>query len=185
MVKWIENWISNIFNHSSRIKSWKDVEYFDESWKIRIETMSQFIDQNDSIIDLGCGKMWLKEFLHTSNIYIPVDYVDRGDRTIICDFNKYEFPKNIVDVSFISGCLEYINDYTWFLNNVCSQCNRCILSYCIFEKYPNLKNRKKSHWVNNLKEKDIIALFSDNGFYLTQHLISPTLNYIYCFDKKL
>jgi hypothetical protein len=184
MVNWIKNWISNIFNCNPRIKSWKDVEYFDESWKIRIQTMSQFIDKNDSVIDLGCGKMWLKEFLHSSNSYIPVDYINRADYTIICDFNKYEFPANTADISFISGCLEYINDYTWFINKVCNHCERCIISYCIFEKYPNIKNRKKSHWVNHLLEKDIIKLFAENGFYLTHQVISPTQNYIYCFDKN-
>ena len=72
--------------------NWKDIEYFDDKWKLRIDKMSKYIERNDSVMDLGCGKMWLKKHLHETNLYIPVDYKNRGEGTIICEFNKNEFP---------------------------------------------------------------------------------------------
>jgi len=183
MVNWIKELITNTFKTSSKIKSWKDVEYFDTIWKVRIETMSQFIYPTAVVMDLGCGKMWLREYLHYTNIYIPVDYLKRDQNTMVCDFNNYEFPTQVVDISFISGCLEYINDHSWFVKNVCLQSNRCIISYCILEKFPNITNRKKAHWVNNLSEKDLINLFSKNEYTLSHQIISQTENNIYCFDR--
>ncbi|MBK9568932.1 MAG: hypothetical protein IPO53_02690 [Chitinophagaceae bacterium] len=41
-------------------KKWQDIEYFDDKWKERIEQMARFIKNGSSVIDLGCGPMWLK-----------------------------------------------------------------------------------------------------------------------------
>jgi len=49
---------------SQKQLSWKEMEYFDPAWKQRIETMAALIPkQSQSVLDLGCGKMWLKDYL--------------------------------------------------------------------------------------------------------------------------
>ena len=44
-------------------KKWQDIEYFDDKWKERIEQMARFIKNGSTVIDFGCGPMWLKEYL--------------------------------------------------------------------------------------------------------------------------
>ena len=60
-------------------KKRQDIEYFDEVWKERIKIMCLLIANDEKIvIDIGCGKMRLKEFLLKDVKYIGVDYKDRG-----------------------------------------------------------------------------------------------------------
>ena len=63
-----------------------------------------------SVMDLGCGKMWLKEMLPSGYKYYGIDYTDRGKDSYVFDLNKYAFPAFNCDIIFISGCLEYIYD---------------------------------------------------------------------------
>lgn len=145
-------------------KIWKDIEYFDESWKYRIEFMSTSIKPGSSILDLGCGKMWLKDYLPENCTYIPVDYTPRGPDCRIYDFNKYQFPQIQVDTAFISGCLEYIFDVDWFIDNICLFSNQCILSYCTTDQTKDLTIRNKRLWVNHLSSSELISLFIKHNF---------------------
>lgn len=145
---------------------WKDIEYFNEAWKVRIEEMSEYIEEKDKIIDLGCGEMWLKEYLNNTNQYFPVDYKDRGEGTLVCDFNEYEYPDVKANIAFVSGCLEYINDYHWFVKQISINQTKCILSYCTREEFPDIKDRERRTWVNHLAKDDVIKLFLDNNFNL-------------------
>jgi hypothetical protein len=171
-----------------RKKTWKDIEYFDERWMERIEKMSKFIDVSESVMDLGCGKMWLQSFLDKSTAYYPVDYVKRSENTIVADFNKKEFPSLNVDVVFASGVLEYIDDPDWFVKQISACSNKCILSYCTMDYFPDIKIRKSAKWVNNLFFKDIENLFNKNNMILDKHLLhsvtNANYNYVLFVFKK-
>jgi len=134
-------------------------------------------------MDLGCGKMYLRNFLK-NNYYIPVDYTKRDDDTIICDFNKKEFPDINADICFISGCLEYIEEYSWFINKVCNNSNRVILSYCTTDEFPDLVLRKSYSWVNHLSEQTIRLLFDKNSFGLIKTDKSHNKDQIFIFEKS-
>lgn len=168
---------------SQKQYSWKEIEYFDSKWKQRIAVMAELIPiQSKSVLDLGCGKMWLNLFLPEEIEYIPVDYTDRGSGTIICDFNNGEFPTNQVDTAFVSGCLEYIHDYQEFIQFITKQTQYCVLSYCSTNFISSRRRRFKQNWVNDLSEEDIIKLFEAQAFSL-HHLISQE-NSIFLFKKE-
>lgn len=145
---------------------WKDIEYFDESWKIRIRSMSELIENEKKIMDLGCGKMWLKDYLSDDATYYGCDYVERDDTTIVCDFNKLQFPVNCVDLIFVSGCLEYIENVEWFIGMVSKHCSSLIISYCTVELNPDIKSRKALGWKNHLALHELLGILLANGFAL-------------------
>jgi hypothetical protein len=164
--------------------SWKTREYFDEVWKLRIKQMAENIPVGSSVMDLGCGKEWLKEFLPSQCTYNGSDYTPRSPSTIVCDFNKFEFPSLQVDVTFVSGCLEYVINYEWFINQISvSTANRCILSYCAIEYFPDTKKRVERNWVNNLTGIEIIELFQKNNFVLLNQTLTETNNLILIFER--
>ena len=164
-------------------KSWEEIEYFDENWKGRISKMACFIDPNSSVMDIGCGKMWLKDYLPQNCEYIPVDYLKRSPECIVADFNKKQFPSRKTDVAFISGCLEYVKDYSWFISELCTHGNRVIISYCTTEKFPVRAIRKGYSWVNHLSSKDLINLFEDHSFHLQQITYAQNGEEIFIFKK--
>ena len=163
--------------------TWEKIEYFDEVWKERIELMSKFISTNSDVIDLGCGRMWLKDMVQVKKYY-PVDYCYRGIDCIICDFNKYQFPNIRADVAFVSGALEYIADYNWFIKNIVIYTNRCIISYCITDEFQDFTARKERGWVNNLSKNELIAIFQKNNSHLSEYVRALNKYHIFIFDKQ-
>ena len=163
-------------------REWRFIEYFDPSWSKRIREMAKYIRPGRSIIDLGCGKMWLRKYL-LDNAYYPVDYKSRGKGTIVCDFNQKQFPQHKADVAFLSGTIEYIKDTNWFLSCIARNCNECIISYCLLEEYPNLAFRRKQAWVNDYSRDEIIRMFSEAGFQLDAESHAIPKNRIFHFIK--
>lgn len=163
-------------------KSWKDVERYDDGWNERTSLMSTLIPENiTSIMDMGAGTEHLRTHLSPTITYTPVDMERRTESTVVCDFNRKQFPDTSVDVIFISGCLEYIQDSSWFIHQVSAHCHTCILSYCILENYPDLTFRKNNAWRNHHTANEIISLFESNDMHIQKQL--KTENNIFLFTK--
>ena len=181
----------NIFHRIKQIlssktrkpQSWKDIEHFDPQWEERIKLMARYIKTGESVLDLGCGTMTLAQ-IRTDIDYFPVDYAKRSPDTIVCDFNKKEFPSRFTDVGFVSGCLEYVEDYEWFIGKICAGCQRAIISYCTTDQFPDKSERIKNNWVNNLSEKNIVDLFRGNRFALRSKTKTVTRNSIFVFESE-
>ena len=160
---------------------WQSIEYFDESWKNRIARMVSLLPLiTKSIVDLGCGKMWLKEFLHSDITYYGVDYTKREDETIICDLNRQEFPKIYADCYFLSGIVEYINNVNWLCNNLSRYTNVVILSYCSKD---SVKYRQPA-WVNHFSRIDLLNKFEETGFKMEKMIENFNGNDIFLLIKK-
>ena len=188
MALWIKNLPGKIYKKIRFLfnekKTWQDIEYFDEGWKERISSMAEFIDPNVKVMDLGCGKSWLKNYLPENCEYIPVDYIKRSAECIVADFNKKQFPQIKADVLFVSGCLEYIKDYSWFISKLCSHGNRIIISYCTTDEFPNWSKRKSLLWENHLSSSILINYFEKKGFIPVASKITKENNRIYVFERK-
>lgn len=137
-----------------------------------------------SVMDLGSGKEWLREFLSPGIQYVAVDYCDRGTQNLVCDFNQHEFPQNKVDCAFISGCLEYIVDYSWFIKKVASAAKTVIVSYNTTELVPDLSERKLLAWKNHLSERELTELFRAQQMQLQKIDRSIPKNPIFIFQKN-
>lgn len=143
-------------------------EEYKSFWGTRIHFMSTLINsESSSILDIGCGKMTLKSKLSDKVKYFGVDYVARDTNTIICDFNKHEFPKQGADSFFISGCLEYIEDVDWFLSKITNANLEIILSYNPTDYIPEIYERMSKSWKNHLSTEAIISNIEKKGFQLS------------------
>lgn len=172
--------------HIYKPRNWREFEYFDETWKKRIACMAQLIDANSkSVMDLGCGKCWLKDMLPTGVEYIGVDYKSRECvDNIICDFNAGEFPRVLTDVVFCSGVLEYIVELPVFVEHICAITDQVILSYCSTDFYSDIGFRKSLGWKNHLSGLDMITLFFKNNFFPANITLDIPGNMIVKFIKK-
>lgn len=127
-------------------------------WRKRIVALSSFItDEDKSVMDLGAGHMHLRRILNKDVLYYPVDYKKNTENTIVCNFNKGEFPEKEVDVICAAGILEYIEDPVWFLKQVTSHCRKLLLSY---------KGRERYEYIP-LYSEEIIVFLNAEGFGIT------------------
>jgi hypothetical protein len=168
---------------TARPRSWRQVERFDPAWRARIERMASFIGEaHGSVVDVGCGPMWLREYLPAGITYFGVDYVDRGPGTIVADLNRDEVPAIDADVWFVSGCLEYIRDPDRFIAALSTHARNCIVSYCGTEAFPSLSERRKRGWVNDLTLPQVVELFARSGMRQIHAETLPSSNSILVFS---
>ncbi len=169
---------------------WEKIEYFDDLFIVRMKQMTTYISkQSRSILDLGCGNRELECFLNVKereNIqYYGVDYVDRGNNTIVCDFNKGEFPDKKTYTVFCSGCLEYIEDVNQFIKNMCRSCEEeIILSYCPLEYKGDIMERRKQGWKNHMTIRQLVEQLQYHGFSIECGTKSIGCNVIFKFTNR-
>jgi hypothetical protein len=140
---------------------WKN---FNEDYYERDNLVKNILENKkiSSVLDLGSGHQNLESFFFRNNIsYIPVDKYKRSNNTIICDFDKFEFPSNKTDCSLALGILEYVSDINWFIDKLSDSTNMFIIfSYHGLEDLSDLKIRSKYLWKNNYKNIDLLSKFN-------------------------
>jgi len=152
------------FRELQTLQRWGPDEAFDPDWASRIMFMANFLEPGNSIIDLGCGPGWLKRYLPSDCLYYGCDAFVRDEKTIVCDFNKREFPNIFVDVSFVSGVLEYVSEWEWFIKSSLTYSKMIVMSYCSLDYFPDMKYRNELGWTSNLSLSTIIDIIEENGF---------------------
>ena len=67
---------------------WSKLKNFSDNWDERTKIMAKWIRPNQSIIEFGCGKMRLKDFIPVSCDYTLSDFIKRSKETLLIDLNK-------------------------------------------------------------------------------------------------
>ena len=107
------------------------------------------IQNLESMLDVGCGNQQARcvaESINPYIIYYGVDYYRHNPDTILCDFNKGEFPNIKVDVCLISGVMEFLERAAIpvLVKNVCASCSLVAVS-CHFSDWQYLSRKIRPH----------------------------------------
>lgn len=131
---------------------WKKVATEVPTWDERNKLIARMIPSGSSIIDVGAGKMTLREYLPEGCTYQPVDCVQGCDETVIAEFNEGIIPQfeQTYDIAVCSGILEYIKSPLDFMRIVSGWADKIILSYAILEFTPAIPNRRGGGWINDM-----------------------------------
>lgn len=157
----------------------------------RTRLMRQWITEDiKSVADYGAGNMNLKSMLSSEIIYYPIDYTYRNSKTIVCDFNKYEFPNIKVDCCYCDGIIEYIKDIDWLLQKLHDTgCNTLLISYNIKNDFDTIEKRNKNGYVNNFTFLELLDLVYTHGFILSdwnrEYDFCPLLKFVPSFPTNL
>ena len=131
--------------------------------------MASLIPENaKTVLDVGCGKMWLREFLNENIAYYGMDYVKRNDDTIVCNLNNREFTDMKFDAVLCSGVIEYIHEenLSWFFEKIHETAPVLIVSYNTRDNVPSVYVRKMNFWKNHMYREEFISLVKSSGFRL-------------------
>jgi hypothetical protein len=145
---------------------WIDPGAFEQAPDARAAFAAQFIPAGARVLELGCGRMALRNCLPNGCQYQGCDLIGRDEDTIVCDFNAGEFPTQAAaqaDVVVMLGLLETIVDVESFFTHL-RFCKRdIILSYCATDLTGKC-DRPALGWVNNFSFFDLARLFDRFGF---------------------
>lgn len=174
--------------------TWKDIE---GGSKADFELMKQRIDMVaewgvfqgiKSIADYGCGNRFVEKKLSEGILYYPIDYIDRGEGTILCDFNQDKFPEIYAEVSLCLAMLMYIVPAVELIEHICRHTEKTVVfSFVILEGFPNIEARRKSGMVQDFTADQIVDIFNENGFRLVDRkddMKGNTIMALFLFERE-
>ena len=124
-------------------------------------------NESCSVINMGAESMGIRKYIERELAYFSVDFESRSTETIVCDFHQHQFSREHADTIIVCGCLEYVQDTKWFLQEIGSHTNlELILSYPLLEDQPDIASRRATGWVNDLSYHDLLHLVQSNGLIL-------------------
>lgn len=142
------------------------------AWRARSEEAAQLIPRCASVLDLGAGRMTLRELLDPTNEYTPADLVRRCDDCLVVNLNQHELPSGSYDVVTVLGVLEYVIDPAWLLRGIAVTAPRLILSYFAYDGV-GLSDRIANGWLNALSHQELMSLLTATGWQLVISLSLP------------
>jgi exopolysaccharide biosynthesis protein PssK len=168
------------------VARWSNADNLNDAWRHRSERAATHVRDNATLLDLGCGKMMIETLLPANCRYVPVDVVRRDERTVVCDFNKGEFPPaGAADHISLLGVLEYVNDpqavWQW-LGGVSA---RLILAYVPLRPSFPIERRAVMGWRNHLTRDEVLQAAAVAGFALAAEEEIPPDTVLFVFDKSV
>ena len=169
-----------------RRKAYSDFDASREVWdKLAERTMGHVVMDCASLMDLGCGKMqYAKAYRGLRVVYIPVDCKPRGSDTLVCDFNRGQFPEGQADTCLLSQVLEYVKDLPDFLEKVCRAARKQILVVCRpFELDDDVDDRMDLFISTDFSEDFLVKTMESFGFrlYFTERASEGGATVLYDF----
>lgn len=76
------------FLKQSDVQRWTNPESLYADWEDRTNLMAQWIPDEVSVMEFGCGNMALKKYLPQGVFYTPSDIVLRNQETLVIDLNQ-------------------------------------------------------------------------------------------------
>lgn len=122
-------------------------------WTERNLWVKNFISENVSVVDWGCGNKDILRYINPSK-YLGIDRISTAD--VVADFN-IEIPTlfSKYDIGLVLGVLEYLNDPEYFLKSIKPSADTFII-LCLSNK------RKKPEWKNNFSAEEFNNLLIPN-----------------------
>lgn len=120
-------------------------------WSDRWVFVKDYIPNNVSVIDFGCGNKESLDYI-TPSKYIGVDKLDTAD--IIADLNKPIQINDKFDVALLLGVLEYVKDPEYTLNNIVGSADHFVVLSLTAKK-------AKPEWQRAFTEQSIDQLLQN------------------------
>ena len=127
-------------------------------WSSRNLFVKNYIPENISIVDFGCGNKEILDFCNPSE-YLGIDITDAADLKI--DLNsKFDLNK-IFDIGLLLGVLEYVEDPNFTLTNVKKFAKKFIIL--------SLPVKQKVSWKRAFTDESLNTLLTSHFTNVSHH----------------
>jgi len=176
-------------SNAASLDAIENSEYVLSSLKYAVKLID--FNKCNTLIDLGAANERVRPFLPENVRYIPVDYIRYSDETILCDFNKHEFPSPSnnhyapeTTCILSMSCIQYCRDWHWYLKNISQNCKCLILGKQDFARMT--REYRKTSWTYNhaVFNHEYILYMLKLNFELVDAMDFRLRREIYKFEKR-
>jgi hypothetical protein len=141
-----------------------------EGWRPRAAIAAEMVAGTGaaSVLDLGCGHMYLEALLPKGIHYLPSDVIRRDKRTLVCDLNREAPPMVEADAVACLGLLEYMLDPAALLGRLARQHRFAVISYVPLSPVRSVAKRRSQFWFSDLSAEALRALFGTTGWTIRE-----------------
>lgn len=108
-------------SHPYRV-SGLDPQWIHPVWDRRAQMVAALLPADARVLDLGCGAMLVERYLAPTAAYVPCDVDERDERTIVCDFDKKEYPEDVGETHVVClGVMPYLQQQLALFEHICSR----------------------------------------------------------------
>lgn len=133
-------------------------------WSARSSLAAEWLVEEKSITDFGCGMMYLEKYIRPEQQYIPSDVAARDHRTIVCDLNRQSIPKTHTSSATFLGVLEYIYETPNLLAEAAKNFDTLVMTYCVTDAPSAPPDRREHAWVNEYNRAEMEAIIAETGW---------------------
>jgi hypothetical protein len=146
------------------VQRWTELKLgVSQEWRPRAEAAARLLLDARSVADLGCGHMLLESCLTASQLYIPVDFVRRDSRTIVCDLNREHLPTIPATHFAALGLLEYMYSIEEFVVALRTRFVGGVASFFTRRNETEVA-RIAAGWVNHQTDEEMRRIFQQADF---------------------
>lgn len=165
------------------IDRWRHLELdSSKAWLNRARRAGKWLDDAESVADLGCGHMLFETCLRPEQTYIPVDFLPRDERTAVVDFNTQPMPQLGATHFVALGLLEYLYDLEGFLRSLRTGFEAGVASF--YTRRPDISEARRltNGWVNHQTLGEIRALLGNAGFKISRAFEFQPAHFLFRLD---
>lgn len=116
-------------------------------WSDRWEFVKDYIPNNVSIVDFGCGNREVLDHVVPAK-YLGIDTCDGAD--VIADLNDTVYLSETFDLGLLLGVLEYLDDPAGTLGNIVQYANHFVVVTLAVKKKAQWRQAFDAHSIDQL-----------------------------------
>ena len=155
-----------IFTRGSDRARWSNAASHRPEWETRAALAAKWIAPRSRVLDLGCGRMRLRDMLPPGCIYTPADLEPLSPGVQKVDLNRREFPNGSYDYVVLLGVLGYLHEPAAVLHRARAHADRLIVSYKVAKKRgrKTLQRRWRDGYFNDFDDRMLADVFAESGW---------------------
>ena len=145
---------------------WAKASSYPETWGERAGLAGRHIAPGSRVLDIGCGRMQLRDKLPAGCTYTPADMTRWSEEVHQVDLDRHEFPPGTYDVITLLGVLEYLQDPAWAVQRAAQSSTHLVTTYCHPLPDTDMERRRNNGWINALSPDDLKRMLAQGGWRL-------------------
>ena len=146
---------------------WSTPSSYLSQWDERARFVAKtLIPPGSAVLDLGCGRMALEQFLPPGCTYVPADLAPWAPHVLPVNLDADEYPAGSYDITVMLGVLSYLRNPRQVLMRARHHSKTLILSFAHPRSIVPSRSDRKAGKVNHFRPRKLVRILGATGWCL-------------------